>query len=49
MSYVKASDEEGGDDWSPAKAFADKALQNSLDSKVDKCDFDKITALKADR
>ena len=49
MSSVKSSGEDGEEDWSPAKAFADKALQNSLDSKVDKREFDKITALKADR
>ena len=49
MSCIGASSGGGGEDWSPAKAFADKALQNSLDSKVDKREFKEITALKADK
>jgi len=43
MTSVTATSEEGGE-WSPAKAFADKALQNSLNSKVEKREFNEIIA-----
>jgi len=46
MSSVNSG--EGGV-WSPTKAFADKALQNSLNSKVDKREFNEIIDKKADK